>query len=221
MSRPRVESSARTGKPVAADRRWHRGVTREAITSEALRILDLEGREALTMRHLASVVGVEAASLYAHVGSKDELVDAVLDSVLDTIPLPPIGPDLRTSLADGFRAYRAALLRHPSVVLLMTERARMSGAQVRLARRSIELFEAAGLSHRAAVDGHVTLVAYVLGFLLQEVSRPAARPSAGTPPDPVMARTLATLAERTVDQRFNAGLDLILDGIGVPRTLSR
>jgi hypothetical protein len=36
-----------------------------------------------------------------------------------------------------------------------------------------------------------------------------------------MARTLATLAERFVDQRFDVGLDLILDGIGLPPGITR
>ena len=189
-------------------------MTRDDIVAEALRIFDEEGREALTMRRLGASLGIEAPSLYAHVRSKDELVDAVLDAVLDAVPLPPDGPDARASLAAGFHEYRRALLRHPAVVLLMTERATRSGSQYRLARRSIELLEAAGLSTRAAVDAHVTRIAYALGFILQEVSRPVAAPS-DLPPDPVMGRVLATLAQRSVDERFDVGLGLILDGVGV------
>ena len=61
------------------DRTWHRGLTREAIVAEALRILDDDGRDALTMRRLATALDIEAPSLYAHIRGKDELVDAVLD----------------------------------------------------------------------------------------------------------------------------------------------
>ena len=197
-------------------RTWHRGLTREAVVAQALQILDDEGREALTMRRLAASLGVEAASLYAHVGSKDELVDAVLDRVLDTVEIPEPVSDVRASIVGGFASYRRALLRHPTIVILMTERARPSRAQFRLARRSIELFESAALSTRVAVDAHVTLVAFVLGFILQEVSRPSGSPAGAPPPDPVMARVLATLAERDVDERFEVGLGLILDGIGLP-----
>jgi AcrR family transcriptional regulator len=199
-----------------AGRSWHHGVTRAAVVDEALRILDDEGREALTMRRLASALDVEAPSLYAHIRSKDELVDAVLDSVLDGIVLPEVGPDVRASLIDGFGSYRRALLRHPTLVLLMTERARFSSAQLRLARRSIELLEAAGLTTREAVDGHVTMVAFVLGFILQEVSRPSGSAAVAPAPDPMLARVLATLQERSVDERFEVGLGLILDGVGVP-----
>jgi AcrR family transcriptional regulator len=199
------------------ERTWHRGLTREAIVAAALRIIDDEGREALTMRRLARSLAIEAPSLYAHLGSKDELVDAVLDSVLETVEVPEPTADVRASLVAGFVNYRRALLRHPWIVGLMTERARLSGAQFRLVRRSIELLESAGLSTRAAVDAHVTMVAFVLGFLLQEVSRPTGPPqgsASGT--DPVIARALSANAERSVDERFEVGLGLILDGVGVP-----
>jgi AcrR family transcriptional regulator len=202
------------------DRAWHRGLSRSAVIEEALRILDAEGRDALTMRRLATAVGVEAPSLYAHIRSKDDLVDAVLDSVLDLVPLPPEGPDVRTALLVGFRGYRATLLGHPNIVLLMTDRARSSSAQLRLAGRSIELLEGAGLSNRAAVDAHITLIAFTLGFILQEVSRPASLPPDVTP-SPAIQRTLRTLAERSVDDRFDVGLELILDGAGLPRRASR
>jgi len=197
------------------DRTWHRGLTREAIVAEALRILDDDGRDALTMRRLAAAFEIEAPSLYAHVRSKDELVDAVLDAVLDTVVVPEPTADVRSSLVAGFANYRRALLRHPSAVVLMTERARFSGAQSRLVRRSIELLESAGLSTREAADAHVTMIAFVLGFILQEVSRPT-RPSADVSGDPVMARAFATVAGRSVDERFEVGLGLILDGAGVP-----
>ena len=182
---------------------------------EALRILDEEGRARLTMRRLAAALGVEAASLYAHVASKDDLVDAVLDVVLDSVTLPEPDTDARTALSAGFLRYRRTLVAHPSIVILMTERARFSRSQLRLAQRSIEILESVGLSARVAVDAHVTLIAYVLGFILQEVARPTT-PSTETASSPLLQRALSTLAERSVDERFEVGLALILDGVGVP-----
>jgi AcrR family transcriptional regulator len=186
------------------------------VVAEALRILDDEGREALTMRRLAASLEVEAASLYAHVASKDELVDAVLDRVLGGVVLPEPGAEARAALIAGFSSYRGTLRPHPSVVLLMTERARTSGSQIRLAQRSIELLRGAGLSMRAAVDAHVTMVAFVLGFILQEVSRPTA-PVPPVEQTPLLREIVTTLAERSVDDRFEVGLNLILDGVGLAR----
>ena len=200
---------------------WHRGLDLQAVRTAALRILDDEGRDALTMRRLAASLQVEAPSLYAHVRNKDELIDAVLDVVLDSVPLPEPGPSVRASLVAGFRSYRRALLAHPAVVILMTERTRFSQSQVRLAGRSIELLESQGLGVRAAVDTHVTLVAYVLGFILQEVARPTTIPPAVATSSPVVRRALSTLTQRSVDERFTVGLELILDGAGVRRDSRR
>ena len=49
---------------------WHRGLDRQAVAAEALRILDEEGRAGLTMRKLAASLDVEAASLYTHVATE-------------------------------------------------------------------------------------------------------------------------------------------------------
>jgi TetR/AcrR family transcriptional regulator, tetracycline repressor protein len=184
----------------------------------ALALLDEQGLSAMTMRRLAASLDVEAASLYAHIGSKDDLVDAMLDRVLDTVELPAPGPDARTFLVAAFGNYRVTLLRHPAVVQLMTERSRLSNAQVRLAARSIDLLQSDGQSLRAAVDTHVTLVAFTLGFILQEVSRPTTTTSTPADLDQRIAPVLRTLAERSVDERFEVGLHLILDGAGVARS---
>jgi AcrR family transcriptional regulator len=191
---------------------WHRGLDRDIVVGEALRILDEEGRGALTMRNLARALHVEAASLYAHVAGKDELVGAALDRVLDAIELPPPTNDGRADLVAGFSTYRRGLLAHPECVMLITERARFSSSQARLATRSITLLEAAGLSTRAAVDAHVTLIAMTLGFILQEVARPAPTPRELLEAEPVLRRALPALAQRSVDDRFETALQLILDG---------
>src|SRR6186997_360067 len=115
---------------------WHRGLDRGTVARAALRILDEEGRDRLTMRHLAATLQVEAPSLYAHVRSKDDLVDAVLDVVLDGVVLPEPGPDPRAELVDALTRYRRTIVAHPAVVTLMMERAGMSASQARLITRS-------------------------------------------------------------------------------------
>jgi AcrR family transcriptional regulator len=215
-----VGVGARAGREEAGEqpRSWHRGLTRQAVAAEALRLLDGEGRRALTMRRLATELDVKAASLYAHVSGKDDLVDAVLDAVLDEVVLPEPAPDPRETLAASFRAYRHTLVAHPQTVLLMNERARMSTAQVRLVERSMEVLAQAGVSQRVAVDTHVTLVAYALGFILQEVARPTGQPPAAVLESPVMPSVIATLLERSVDERFDVGIGIILDGALGPRS---
>jgi AcrR family transcriptional regulator len=52
---------------------------RERIELEALRIADTDGLAALSMRRLASELGVEAMSLYLHVRNKEAILSGVLD----------------------------------------------------------------------------------------------------------------------------------------------
>ena len=202
---------------VPSGRSWHRGLDRAAVAAAALRILDEEGAAAMTMRRIATSLDVEAASLYGHVESKDDLVDAVLDRVLDEVELPERTDDARADLIASFGAYRRALIAHPAAGPMLTRRANRSPAQVRLIVRAMELLEAGGLSERGRVDAQVTLAAYVLGFVLQEVGRSTATPTRVADRSPVLRRALDTLAERDVDQRFEVGLGIILDGLGIRR----
>jgi len=203
----------RRSSTARSDRAFHRGLTRDAVLAAALRLIDTEGWGALTMRRLAADLDVEAASLYTHVRSKDDLIDAVLDRVLDTVPLP--SPDLPwpAGLIEGFSGYRSALTAHPAIVPLVTERGRMSVAQLRLVERSILLLESAGLGTVRAVQAHVTLAAYTIGFVVQEVGRSPELPPDVLASSEVLPRTMAALLSLSVDERFRAGLDLILAGI--------
>jgi AcrR family transcriptional regulator len=164
------------------------------------------------MRRVARELEIEAASLYTHVRSKDDLIDGVIDLVLDRVALPNPGPSWRDDLVAGFTAYRGTLIAQPAIVGLMTERGRFSGSQLRLVELSIELLESSGLSTAEAVSTHVTLVAFTLGFVAQELARPTAMPGDLLASSPVLQRAVQALLATSVESRFLAGLDRILDG---------
>ncbi|MEU1972243.1 TetR family transcriptional regulator [Microbacterium sp. NPDC019599] len=56
---------------------------REQIVAGALRLVDGEGLDALTLRSLAAHLGVQAPTLYWHVKNKSELLDALADAIMD------------------------------------------------------------------------------------------------------------------------------------------
>src|SRR6266508_3298641 len=64
----------------AADRRPP--LTRERVVAEALTVIAQDGVAALTMRTLATRLGVVPGALYRHVRNKEQLQDLVLDGVL-------------------------------------------------------------------------------------------------------------------------------------------
>lgn len=99
------------------------GVTKELLFEKALEIVDAEGLDALSMRRLASEVGVEAASLYHHVPNKDALLDGVLVRMREEIHIPdPIPQDWRDLMEAIFDEYGRVLAAHPHLVSLAGRR---------------------------------------------------------------------------------------------------
>lgn len=69
------------------------GLTREAIAQAALRVLEREGIDGLSMRKVGAELGVKAASLYWHVRNKEQLLDLLTDALMaDAEPRPARAP---------------------------------------------------------------------------------------------------------------------------------
>ncbi|MFE9401222.1 TetR/AcrR family transcriptional regulator C-terminal domain-containing protein [Streptomyces sp. NPDC006530] len=78
-----------------ADRRARpkAGLSRERVLDAALDLVDREGVASLTMRKLGAELGVEAMTLYHHVGNKGKLLDALVGRVVRRAALGlPGGP---------------------------------------------------------------------------------------------------------------------------------
>jgi AcrR family transcriptional regulator len=98
-------------------------LSRERIVAAALAVVDAEGLEALSTRRLATELSVSGPSLYNHFATKDDLLDAVADSVMGEVDLSMFeaGADWQTALRDWARSYRAALAAHPHVVPVLAQ----------------------------------------------------------------------------------------------------
>ncbi|GHH63328.1 TetR family transcriptional regulator [Lentzea cavernae] len=86
------------------------------IRSVALAIIDRDGLDGLSMRKLAAELGVQAASLYGHVRTKDQLLNDIASTVLSAVDVSGFEVDWREGLIRCARSYRAALLTHPNIV---------------------------------------------------------------------------------------------------------
>lgn len=92
--------------------RTRQPLSQDAIVDAALRIIDAEGLDALSMRRVAQEFDTGAASLYAHVGNKEELVELALERVMGEIEIPPPDPEhwqdqLKTLAREGRRVLSA------------------------------------------------------------------------------------------------------------------
>src|SRR5687767_13509300 len=93
-------------------------LTRERVLAAAVRIVDREGLEALTMRRLGEALGVEAMSLYRHVPGRGALLDGIHETILSELPDPPRIADWMDAVLAQARAYREVLTAHPNALVL-------------------------------------------------------------------------------------------------------
>jgi AcrR family transcriptional regulator len=67
-------------------------LTRDTILAAALRIVDADGVEALSMRKLAADLGVNPMSIYHHVANKAALLGGLIELVADGARQVEVGP---------------------------------------------------------------------------------------------------------------------------------
>lgn len=216
-------------------------ISREAIVEAAVRLLDREGLAALSMRRLAEELGTGAASLYWHVGSKDGLLDLVLDRLIGEEKVPDADPGRwKEQLKDVARAQRRVSLRHPYIVRISIGRIPMGPNALRFSERVLAIMRAGGLPPRLAVQGYLLLIATVNGFTvdetgvgdgdqagdlggivgadaatLQEAADMARDYIAALPPEhfPNMVSLADEFALSDADERFEMLIDIFVDGL--------
>ena len=67
-------------------------LTRQAIVDAALRVLDAEGMDGLSMRRVGEELGTGAASIYWHVRNKEHLLQLIFERVTGQSELPVPDP---------------------------------------------------------------------------------------------------------------------------------
>ncbi|WP_059006852.1 TetR/AcrR family transcriptional regulator [Streptomyces specialis] len=96
-------------------------LSRASICEAALAIVDTEGLAGLSMRKLAARLGVQVASLYHHVTTKDEVLHEIGDAIMSSVDVSGFAAhDWRAGLARWARSYRAALRSHPNMLPFLT-----------------------------------------------------------------------------------------------------
>ncbi|MFB7711041.1 TetR/AcrR family transcriptional regulator [Streptomyces sp. NPDC056105] len=196
-------------------------LSRDRIVTAALSLVDAEGLAAVSTRRLAAELGVSGPSLYNHFRTKDQILEAVADSVSAQVDLsmfdPADGRDWRTSLHDWAVSYRAALLEHPNIVPVLAQGPGRRPAGLRLADAVFGSMVDAGwppaqaTSIGALMRYFVTgsaLGSFAGGFVDDEAAYdPADYPHLG------QAHLLADRQELIDERAFETGLRALLDGL--------
>jgi AcrR family transcriptional regulator len=96
------------------------GLDADAIVTAALQLVDERGVDAFTIRALSERLGVRAPTIYWHVGSKGELLEAVVDRVMvETAPPVHCDGEWDARVRHLFAVVRARVVAHPRVMSLM------------------------------------------------------------------------------------------------------
>jgi AcrR family transcriptional regulator len=92
-------------------------LTRQRIVAAAGKLVDAEGLEAVSVRRLATELGVQGPSLYNHFATKAEIVDAVADAVVAQVDVSAFGAHgWQEALRLWAQSYHAVLSAHPNIV---------------------------------------------------------------------------------------------------------
>ena len=215
------------------DRRYR--LTRERVVEEALAVIAHDGANALTMRRLATRLGVVPGALYNHVRNKQQLQDLLLDGVLAEVELD-LDPSLAWTEQLKVLAHRLrqVLEAHTGVAGILKTRDPLGPHSLAVAEAFLGPLQAAGFGDREAGLAFFLLLDYTIGFAVnspatsvneQRVRDHAIRSQLhqffrSLPPDRFPA--LVALGEHVWvdnrDERFSAGLQVLVDGLEHART---
>jgi AcrR family transcriptional regulator len=211
-------------------------LTRRRIVEAALRVIDADGLDALSMRRLGLELGSGATSLYWHVANKDQLLDLVLDEILGEVGRELRGGgDWREQLADAARAMRRVLMRHPNTAVLLGERPTIGPNALDAVEEALARLAGAGFDLRLAMMAVTTVVNFAAGWAVFECRQPRGSLAEGRTPEelgevlgamlralpperyPSIVASAAEIVGVGPSAQFEFALGALLDGIALAR----
>lgn len=134
------------------------------IIEAAVRYVDSNCLEELSMRRLGGELGVEAMSLYRYFPSKAALLDAVVGWLLRDLALPGDRPsDWEDQVRDFAISFRSLTRRHPHLMPLLTVRSPDDPLLLGVHDRMVRVWCRAGLSPEDAQSAQRALQSYLSG----------------------------------------------------------
>jgi AcrR family transcriptional regulator len=196
----------------------------------AIEVLDETGVSGLSMRRVAQHLGTGAASLYAHVSSKEELLELVFDELVGRVRLPEPDPHTwREQIHQMAGDLRQILLSHRDVALAGLGTVPTTPNVLRAAEVFAGVMRAGGLSNRVLALGLDQILLFIAGSAFED----SLYESSGMTPDeiaryfdevhtfyerlpadrfPVLASIAADMTGPDDVERFKFGLDAMLSG---------
>ena len=198
-------------------------LARERIVAAAMKIIDAEGLDALSMRRLGTELGVNPMAAYHYVPNKAALYDLVLEAVMagvDTETIDPALPSRRSAQAGGARLPRGdprAPARHPRP----RTRSLRTASVLRPVEPMLGILYAAGLTPDEAMAAVDFIAQFVLGgavgYYHHEFDDEAGEQREFEALDPAeFPNTIRMITEAHYlgpDGEFEFGLDAVIHGL--------
>jgi TetR/AcrR family tetracycline transcriptional repressor len=201
------------------------------VLREALRLVDEEGLDALTMRALGKRLGIEAMSLYNHVEGKADLQAGIVGLLWEEVERSLTdGDGWRDSLRLLARRLRALAIDHPHAFPLLMSASAFAEPMLRALGRGLAVLREAGFDEQRATKALNAVVGYAVGYGAMEIScfatRPGGRDGAdefeglvefmrALPPDtpPELIRVARDTCMCDTGEQFEFGLEALLAGL--------
>jgi AcrR family transcriptional regulator len=196
------------------------GLTTQAIVDAAMNVADCDGLDSVSIRRVASLLGVRPMSLYTHIASKDELLDLMANELLGSMLVdPPPTGGWRLELSAIARRSHEVFVAHPWILAAFARRPRPGP---NTARHAKQMARAVAELELSPTDTWM-LLGIVDDFVLGHALRVATRDNARTIDASLTKADLAEVPElealpevieaRYSEDSFEVGLQTVLDGV--------
>jgi TetR/AcrR family transcriptional regulator, tetracycline repressor protein len=188
------------------------GLDADEIVTAAVEIFRESGLDAVSMRSVATRLGVSPVPLYSRIGNKDALVDAIADRIFANVTPPRVDDETW----DSYAARWASALR---TQLIPAQESRLilslgRDAFVEVSRPLVDAMRHDGFRADAAVRACRLLMWATIGFVAVESgARPPGLPKQGRPKEVRPAGDAGGIDAAEVEGLFNIHIRHLIDGI--------
>ena len=195
-------------------------LNRARIIRAAMRVVERDGVEVLTMRRLADEIGTAPMSLYRHVADKREVLMELLDAVSRQItdrPLPA-SSDPGSRLVETVVEVHRVLEANPWVVQAVLAVEELPPSALRLSEHMFAAMRVAGLDERTAAAAHTAIWHYTWGHVFfGHLTATSARAYDREEPTgraryEELAHVMPAMLEQKSQDVFRDGLQAMVDG---------
>ncbi|TVZ79725.1 TetR/AcrR family transcriptional regulator [Streptomyces sp. BK340] len=215
-------------------------LSRERVVEAAFTVLDRQGLDGLSMRQVAAELGVTVSALYAHVRSKDDLLELMYARLFDGFEMPEPDPERwQEQVRDYARSGRRRLRSHRDMARISMAHVPFTAELLPHVEALLAVFRTAGLPDRIAAEAGDLISTYIDGFVLEEgmwqdradqhggdgssLARPDWREMAeemrnyfsALPEEdfPHLRALSGLMVSDSSDERFDIGVEIILRGL--------